>query len=186
MLASCHRFELDLDREIAEHVEPFEGGVAVINTRVPLIWTANYLLLDPGRLPDAETVEGLVSEHLSSPGMDHGAIETVEAGDNEELAEALSGRNWDRDRTLYMVPRRRPDREPGTPAEEVPQAAIEALRREVATDMERSSGVVDQMLERDRMLDSVADGRWFAAMHQGKPGSCCVLFSRGGIGRSRP
>jgi ribosomal protein S18 acetylase RimI-like enzyme len=183
MLTTCHRFELDLEREIAELIEPFDGGVAVINTGLPLVWSANYLLLEPGARPDPARIEQLVDEHMGSRGMRHGAVEMVAAGDGEPLARALAGRGWDRDRTLYMVARRPPDRGPSVDVEEVSRDALAPLRRAVAEELERGGGVSDQMLERDRMLDSVAGGRWFAAMHEGAPGSCCVLLSRGGIGQ---
>ncbi|HEX2359410.1 MAG TPA: GNAT family N-acetyltransferase [Solirubrobacterales bacterium] len=183
MLATCHRFELELERDIAEVVERFDGGVAVLNTRLPLIWSANYLLLDAGARPEPARIERLVDEHLDARGMRHGAVETVAAGNGEPLAAALAERGWDRDQTLYKVARRPPDRGPSADAEEIPRDALAPLRREVAEELERGAGVADQMLERDRLLDSVAGGRWFAAMHEGVPGSCCVLLSRGGVGQ---
>lgn len=183
MLATCHGFELELEREIAELLEPFDGGVAVINTQLPLIWSANYLLLQPGAGPDPDRIEQLVDEHLGSRGMRHGAVERAAAGEGEQLPAALADRGWKRDRTLYMVASRPPDRAPTADVEEISRDGLAPLRRAVAEELERDSGVADQMLERDRMLDSVASGRWFAAMHEGAPGSCCVLLSRGRVGQ---
>ena len=183
MLATCHRFELELDMEIADVLEPFEGGVAVINTRFPELWSASYLLLEPGAATGADRIEQLLAEHLASRAIRHGAVRTVEAEENGRLAENLTARGWDRDRTLYMVAGRPPDREPDATVEEVGGDAIAALRGELAREERESASVQEQLLGRDRMLDAVASGRWFAAMHEDAPGSCCVLLSRGGVGQ---
>lgn len=184
MLATCHRFELDLDRDTVERVERFDGGYAVIDTRVPRVWSSNYLVIEPGSGLAAEAIVELGDEHLGGAGLAHRKLELMDIADAERLGPELTRLGWEGDRTLYMVLRRAPDREADVTPSAVDPASLAELRKEIARDEDGEDEEVGlQLLEREIRLGGIADGRWFAVEREGEVAACCVLYRRGGTGQ---
>jgi hypothetical protein len=72
--------ELELERSIAEIVAPIDGGFAVLNPSVPLIWDDSYLVIEQaGR--SARDLAALADQVLAPHGIAGRAIVT---GDPEK------------------------------------------------------------------------------------------------------
>ena len=46
LLERCTRFEIELDQAVATDVQRFAWGAAVLDQRLPLVWDANYVLIE--------------------------------------------------------------------------------------------------------------------------------------------
>jgi ribosomal protein S18 acetylase RimI-like enzyme len=176
-------FELTLERDSSETVEEFHWGRLIYNPKTDAMWSDNYLEVQTTDL-DAEALAELADRVLAPHGIQHRFVVPVDLAYADRLVpgfQALDG--WEVRRSAYMVLAREPDRGVG-PAQEVPRAAVEAVRRAVAEDNPNfSRDAVEQRFIRDARLDSVGNGRWFAAPPNGPPGASCVLFERDGIGQ---
>jgi ribosomal protein S18 acetylase RimI-like enzyme len=176
-------FELTLQRDSSETVEEFDWGRLIYNPKTRAMWSDNYLEVHSTDL-DADRLAELADQVLAPRGIQHRCVVPVHLSYAERLVpgfQALAG--WEIWRSVYMVLAREPDREAG-PAKEVPRAAVEAVRRAVGEDNpDFSRDAVEQRFIRDARLDSVGNGRWFAAPLEGPPGASCVLYERDGIGQ---
>jgi ribosomal protein S18 acetylase RimI-like enzyme len=183
LLRRLLEFELSLESDASEIVEEFDWGRLIYNPNTAAIWSSNYLEVHSTDL-DAEALAALAEEVQAPRGIEHRDVVPVDPRHGEQLVpgfEALDG--WETMRSVYMVLRREPDRE-ARAAEEVPRAAVETVRREVAEDdPDFTREAIDQRPLRDARLDAVSNGRWFAAPADGEPGSACVLYERDGVGQ---
>jgi ribosomal protein S18 acetylase RimI-like enzyme len=184
LLGRLVEYDLTLERASSEIVEEFDWGLLIHNPETPNIWSGNYLQirstdLDAGALAElADEIQGPLE------GIKHRDIVPANPDYGERLVqgfESLEG--WDVVRSVYMVLSREPDREVGS-AREVERAAVASVRRAVADDdPDFTREAVEQRLIRDARLDSVGNGRWFAAPADGEPGSACVLYDHEGVGQ---
>jgi ribosomal protein S18 acetylase RimI-like enzyme len=176
-------FELRLKRESSEIVEEFDWGCLIYNPKSAAMWTDNYLEVHTTDL-DAEALAELADQVLGPRGIQHRLVLPVDLAYVARLVPAFQRlEGWEVGRSVYMVLRRKPDREVG-PAQEVPRAAVEAVRRaDTENDPDFSPEAVEQQFIRDARLDFVSNARWFAAPPGGPPGAACVLFERDGIGQ---
>ncbi len=176
-------FELRLERESSEIVDEFDWGRLIYNPKSAAMWTDNYLEVHTTNL-DAKALAELADRVLAPRGIQHRLVLPVDleyAGRLVPAFQRLEG--WEVGRSVYMVLSREPDREVG-PAQEVPVAAVEAVRRAVAeADPDFNRDAVEQQFLRDERVESVGNPRWFAAPPEGPPGASCVLFERDGIGQ---
>jgi ribosomal protein S18 acetylase RimI-like enzyme len=183
LLRRLVEFQLTLERESSETVEEFDWGRLIHNPKSGAMWSGNYLEVRTTDL-DAEALAELADQVLAPLGIQHRFVVPTDpayAGSLVPGFRELDG--WEVRRSVYMVLAREPDREVG-PAEEVPRAAVEAVRRAVAEDNpDFTREAVEQRFIRDARLDSAGNGRWFAAPPDGPPGASCVLFERDGIGQ---
>jgi ribosomal protein S18 acetylase RimI-like enzyme len=175
-------FELTLERDSSETVEAFDWGRLINNPKTDAMWSDNYLEVHATDL-DAEALAELADQMLAPRGIGHRFVVPADPGHADRLApgfQELDG--WEVWRSVYMVLAREPDRV--GPAQEVPRAAVAAVRRAVAeADPDFTQEAVEQRFIRDARLDSVGNGRWFAAPPDGPPGASCVLYERAGIGQ---
>jgi ribosomal protein S18 acetylase RimI-like enzyme len=176
-------FELSLERDSSETVEPFDWGRLIYNPETAAVWSSNYLEVHSTDLsPDA--LAAIADEVQGARGIEHRDVVPVDPEHADRLVPGfrqLAG--WDVFRSLYMVLTREPDREIA-PAREVPREEVEAVRRAVAEDdPDFTQAAVEQRVVRDARLDEVGNGRWFAAPHEGQPAASCVLYDRDGIGQ---
>src|SRR4051794_9655480 len=175
-------FELELKGRSAERIEQFDWGRLILNPKTSAIWTANLLDAE-SRDVDAELLAALADDLLGGRGMDHRFVVPRDAKVGEELAPGFRELGWDVDRSLYMVLRRSPDRR-RPPAVEVSREQAAGVRRAVAeADPDFTPDAIDQRLIRDARLDSVANGRWFAAPANEEPRATCVLYELDGVGQ---
>lgn len=176
-------FELTLEADSSEIVDEFDWGRLINNPETSAMWSSNYLEIHSSDL-DAFALAELAEKVQAPLGIEHRDVVPVDPRRGEELVpgfQALEG--WEVWRSIYMVLRRKPDREVG-PAQEVPRVAVEAVRRaDAENDPDFSPEAVEQQFIRDARLDSVGNARWFAAPPEGPPGAACVLFERDGIGQ---
>ena len=183
LLRRLSDFELDLKRDSSETVEELDWGRLIHNPKTDAMWSDNYLEVHSTDL-HAEALAELADEVLAPLGIGHRFVVPADPEYADRLVpgfQELDG--WELWRSVYMVLAREPDREAG-PAREVPRRAVEAVRRAVAeADPDFSKPPVEQRFIRDARLDSVGNGRWFAAPPDGTPGASCVLYERDGIGQ---
>jgi ribosomal protein S18 acetylase RimI-like enzyme len=184
MLATCQGFELCLDREIATRVEEFEGGYAVIDTGIPRVWSASYIVLEPGGHMDAGRIVELGDELFGAAGMNHRSVKLLDLADAERLRPELAALGWEPQRTMYLAWRRPPDREAETQAAEVDPDSLADIHKEISRVEDGEDEEVGlQLLEREKRLGKIAGGRWFAAQRDGELAGCCVLYRRDGTGQ---
>jgi ribosomal protein S18 acetylase RimI-like enzyme len=183
LLRRLVEFELSLARDSSEVVEEFDWGRLIYNPATASMWSDNYLEVRSTDL-DAEALVALAEEIQGPLGLEHRDVVPAEPAHGARLAqgfEAVEG--WEVWRSVYMVRAREPDREAGA-AIEVRRSTVAVVRRAVAEhDPDFTREAVEQRFVRDARLDSVGNGRWFAAPPDGPPGASCVLYGRAGIGQ---
>jgi ribosomal protein S18 acetylase RimI-like enzyme len=182
-----HEFELDLERDACERVETHEWGTSILCPSIPLVWSANWVLIEQAGM-SAREIEAVADEVIGGAGMAHRSVLVDDFEEAFALAPEFASLGWKLERGVWMAWRREPEREPETEVEEVGQNQLETLRRELIRDGlpikgEQTAETVSQLLGWDRMLGAVGGDRWFMARADGKPVSCCRLLVHDGIGQ---
>ncbi len=180
-------FELALDGDAAEQVAEHEWGASFLSPSIPMVWDANWVLVERPGMGAAE-IEALADELIGGAGMEHRSVFFRDLDEAARLVTEFEALGWNVERDVAMVRRRPPDRGPGIEVEEVGEAQIEGLRRELIRDGlplvgSQTALVVDQLLEWDRRLAKAGGDRWFLARADGEPAACCRLLARDGIGQ---
>jgi GNAT superfamily N-acetyltransferase len=178
-------FEDELDRAIAERIEPVgEGMTAYLDTRIPRVWDANYLIVEPG--VTAQQAAAKADEVLGGLGMTHRAVAPAAQESAAELEPGFRELGWDVERGIYMLLRGEPDRPADIEVERIDFEAAQILRRELMRDdekMDHDPETIEQLLELDRRVDEALHGRWFAARVDGELAGCCQLMQAQAIGQ---
>jgi hypothetical protein len=189
LLARILEWEIQREERISERVDRHEWGRAFLSPTIPLVWDANWILIEqPGMAVD-EIIE-VADRSIGSAGMRHRTVLAPDAADGHRLVPEFEARGWGIEPGLHMVHRRAPDREAEVQVAECRMDDIEDLRRELIRRQlseigVRNQDVTEQLLEWERRL-GVCDGdRWFVAPAGGRPASACRLLARDGIGRSK-
>jgi predicted GNAT family acetyltransferase len=183
-LERCWGFELGLEMAFSERVEDVGDGItAVLDTRIPLVWDANYLLAEAEEVT-AQQLAAKADEVLGGLGMEHRSAGTRDPATSDRVAAGLEKLGWEREDSLHMVLRREPDR----PADaEVEQVSLDDVRHinEAIIEAEDwgSREVAEQIHSRNRRIGGEWSDRWFAARNDGQIASCCRLLQREGIGQ---
>ncbi len=120
--------------------------------------------------------------------MEHRSVFFRDHGEAARLTADFEALGWNVERDVAMAWRRPPDRGSDIEVEEVGEAQIEGLRRELIRDGlpvlgSHTAQTVDQLLEWDRRLAVGGGDRWFLARAEGEPAACCRLLARDGIGQ---
>ena len=183
-LRQCWEFELELEIELAERVEDVGDGItAVLDTRIPLVWDANYLLAESEEV----TVQQLVAkadEVLGGLGMEHRSAGTRDPGPSGRIAEGLEKLGWEREDSLHMVLRRKPDHPAAVEVERVELDDVRHVNEAILLEEEwGSKEVAEQIHSRNTRIGGEWSDRWFAARYEGEIASCCRLLQRDGIGQ---
>jgi len=183
LLQRCHDFELELSLAVAERVEDLGDGItAVLSPGIPLVWDANFLLVEEG-LPAAE-IAVRADDVLGGLGMKHRFVVTRQPALADELEGEFEQLGWDVDRTLVMGLRREADRPGSVEVEQVTAEVAEPLRLALMQAHPWTTAeAAPQLLEFDRRLGRVFRDRWFAARHDGEPASACRLYQHDGVGQ---
>jgi GNAT superfamily N-acetyltransferase len=184
LLQRCHDFELELGLAAAERVEDLGDGItAVLSPGIPLVWDANYLLVEKGGRAAAQIAER-ADELLGGLGMKHRCVVTRQPALADELEPEFEQLGWDVDRTLVMALRREADRPGSVEVEQVAPKVAEPLRIALRQDHPWTTPEVNpQLLEYDRRLADVYRDRWFAVRLDGDVASACRLYQHNGIGQ---
>jgi hypothetical protein len=190
MIAADERlkdWEIELERRATEQVTEHDWGQSFINPSLPLIWDANWVLIEQPGL-GFEEVAAIADEVLGGRGMAHRTVLVADLDAGEAMVpDVLARPGWSVERGVRMVLRGAPDREPEAEAREVRQVEVEPLRRElIRAGLPAGAGAteqtIDQLLEWDRRLGAAGGDRWFVAELDGKPASACRLLSMEGTG----
>ncbi len=180
-------FELGLDGDAAERVVERDWGALYLSPSIPLVWDANWVLIERTGM-SAEEIAALADEAIGGAGMEHRSVFLRDHGEAARLAVDFEALGWNVERDVAMEWRRPPDRGSETEVEEVGEARINGLRRELIRDGlpvvgSHTAQTVDQLLEWDRRLAGAGGDRWFLARAEGEPAACCRLLARDGIGQ---
>ncbi|HEY8759379.1 MAG TPA: GNAT family N-acetyltransferase [Candidatus Dormibacteraeota bacterium] len=184
LLQRCHDFELELSLAAAERVEDSgDGTTAVLSPGTPLVWDANFLLVEDRGLAAAE-IAARADEVLGGLGMKHRFVVTRQPALADELEPEFEQLGWDLDRTLVMALRREADRPRSVEVEQVAPEVAEPLRLALMEGHPWTTPeVAPQLLEFDRRMARVYRDRWFAARHDGEAASACRLYQHDGVGQ---
>jgi GNAT superfamily N-acetyltransferase len=177
-------FDRELDLAIAERIEPVGDGItAFLDTRIPRVWDANYLVVDRG--VSAETAAAKADEVLGGLGMAHRQVSPSDQSFAAELEPGFLALGWEADHGVQMVLRRDPDRPAEVEVEEISIEEAQELRRGLLAEDQNvgDTETVEQLLELDRRVGAAVSDRWFAARHNGEFAGCCRLMQAPGIGQ---
>jgi ribosomal protein S18 acetylase RimI-like enzyme len=186
LLARILDWEIEREVQVAERVDRYEWGRAFLNPAIPLVWDANWILIERAGATVDEIIEA--ADHaIGTAGMDHRTVVPIDPADGTRLAPGLEARGWRVEPGVYMVLRREPDRQPDVEVVECRQDEIEDLRRELIRRNLAELGIDDrdvteQLLEWDRRIGNCDGDRWFVAPAS-RPSAACRLLARDGIGQ---
>ncbi|MGH2980413.1 MAG: GNAT family N-acetyltransferase, partial [Solirubrobacterales bacterium] len=184
LLRRCWDFELAIGEAIAERVEDVgEGFTAVLDTRIPQVWDANYLVVESPAVT-AQAVAAKADEVMGDLGMEHRGMGARDPALGARLTEGLVKLGWEAEVDVYQVLRRDPDRPADVEVEQVSvEDAYPVNRAAMLAEDWGTPEVVEQMRKRDGRIAQACHDRWFAAGHEGEPASVCRLMQRDGIGQ---
>jgi ribosomal protein S18 acetylase RimI-like enzyme len=187
LLACILDWEIDRERRIAEQVTEHAWGRAFLSPAVPLVWDANWVLIEQTGMAVDEIVAA-ANQSIGSAGMRHRTVVAKEPEDGRRLVPEFESRGWGIEPGLRMVVRRAPDRESEIGVaerrmDEIAELRAELIRKQLAEIGVNDQDVTEQLLEWERRI-GVCDGdRWFIAPADGEPSSACRLLARDGIGQ---
>ena len=186
LLTRCLEWEIEREVRIAERVDRHEWGRVFLSPAIPLVWDANWVLIERAGLGASGIIE-IADAAIGSAGMHHRTVVTLDPAEGSRLASEFEARGWEVDLGVCMVLEGVPDRESAIEVTERRQEEIEPLRRRLIREDLAALGMdpvttTKQLLEWSRRM-GVADGdRWFVAPGD-EPSSACRLLSRDGIGQ---
>lgn len=178
------------DEAAAERIVRLGGITALLDTRLPDVWDANWLRIEEPGLP-AERVLAAGDETIGAAGMGHRTAWSPDPAEGERLLRELIPHGWEAERGVYMALARAPDR-PADGSIAVEETGLEALSESRAEflrdDLRDTYGevtpeIVDQYLRADRAWNEMAGDRWFAAREEGRVVSFCRLLQGAGTGQ---
>jgi ribosomal protein S18 acetylase RimI-like enzyme len=187
LLARILEWEVEREKRIAEQVEEHDWGRAFLSPTVPLVWDANWILIEQTGMAVDEIVAA-ADGSIGSAGMRHRTVVARDPADGRRLAPEFESHGWGVEPGIRMVFRRAPDRQSeikvaGHRMNEIGELRAELIRKQLAEIGVRDGAVTEQLLEWERRI-GVCDGdRWFVAPADGEPASACRLLARDGIGQ---
>jgi ribosomal protein S18 acetylase RimI-like enzyme len=185
LLARILEWEVAREARVAEQVKEHDWGRAFLSPTVPLVWDANWILVERTGAAAEEIIEA-ADRSIGSAGMRHRTVLVREPEDGRRLVPEFEARGWGVEPGLRMVHRRAPDRESEIRIaecrmDEIADLRTELIRKQLAEIGVHDEDVTDQLLEWERRL-GVCDGdRWFVAPADGEPASACRLLARDGV-----
>jgi ribosomal protein S18 acetylase RimI-like enzyme len=185
MLQPFLDFELTLNSLAGEEVVAHEWGRAFLSPGLPLVWDANWILIEQAGMTAPE-VAAVADEALA--GFAHRTVVVADEDEGARLgAELGTMPDWRRETSLYMEWEGDNGRSAAAAVREGPLAACENLRRELIRaelppGTEQIAEMTAQLLESNRRLGAASGDRWFVAPAE-EPTSACCLMSRDGIGQ---
>jgi GNAT superfamily N-acetyltransferase len=186
-LDRCVDFLRAFSFRVAERTSLGRLGQAVLNDRLPRVWSLNYLLAD--RELSAGVTAGELAEEadelLGAAGLGHRKVEVLDGEAAARLEAGFRTLGWHVERDVVMTHRRAPDRESDTTGvEELEAPELDDVWAEgtrsgpYGVDEE----VVAQLVEHKHVL-AAAGARFFAARVDGQIASHCDLYSDGSTGQ---
>lgn len=186
-LDRCVEFLRAFALRVAQRTNPGRLGQAVLNDRLPRVWSLNYLLADPGL--GADVTAGELAEEadrlLGAAALGHRKVEVLDGETAAHLETGFRALGWHVERDVVMTHRRASDRGSDTSgveefeASELDDVWAEGTRSgPYGVDEE----VVRQLVEHKHVL-AAAGARFFAARVDGRIASHCDLYSDGSTGQ---
>jgi GNAT superfamily N-acetyltransferase len=186
-LERCVAFLRDFTFRVAERTSPGRLGQAVLNDRLPRVWSLNYLLAD--RELGSDVTAGELAEEadrlLGAAGLGHRKVEVLDGETAARLEAGFRALGWHVERDVVMTHRRAPDHESDTSnVEELEASELHDVWAEgtrsgpYGVDEE----VVRQLVDHKHVL-AAAGARFFAARVDGQIASHCDLYSDGTTGQ---
>jgi GNAT superfamily N-acetyltransferase len=164
----------------AQRIERVRGGVALFDDRIPHVYFANQVRLDPSMELTASEAAAEADRVQGAAGLGHRRITVHDYAAGQSLAPGLRALGWDVDRLAVMVQQDPPDEEIATDCvREVTDGGWKPLRRQMLEHENMDPTVVDQMEAAVEGLNRSVALRTFGAEVDGMVASCCDLFSDG-------
>jgi GNAT superfamily N-acetyltransferase len=187
LLARCLEWQIEREERIAERVDRHEFGRAFLSPTIPLVWDANWVLIERAGMAADEIIE-VADEVIGSAGMHHRTVVLLDPAEGNRLAPGFEARGWETDLGVCMVLRSEPDRDSPIEVAERRQMEIEPLRRRLIREDLAALGMdprttTGQLLEWSRRMGAADGDRWFVAPAGGEPESACRLLSRDRVGQ---
>jgi ribosomal protein S18 acetylase RimI-like enzyme len=180
-LARATSFIRELEERVAQRIEPYRYGVALLHDELPLVYDLNFVRGDDPAVEPAALAAEAERIHARA-GHTHRKLHVDDPDAGGRLAPPLEAMGYQVIRHLVMAHVGPPDRPArGDVAEEVPLDELRGLR-ETATRREpwgADAEVVRQLLARRDVTARATRVRSFAARVDGRPVAACELYSDG-------
>lgn len=176
-----------LEEPSAEREQPFRFGTAYLHSKLPRVWSRNYLVADTDL--DKASTELLAAEAdriLGEAGLHHRKVEVYDQETGARLEPGFRDLGWDVHCDVLMVARRDPDRPVDLSlAEEVGIDELEPVWAEGirSEPFGKDEETVRQLVANKRVVVASRDTKFFAARVDGEIGSYCDLYSDGSTGQ---
>lgn len=173
-------FVSGMEDRAAQRIEPVRGGVALFDDRIPNIYFANQVRLDPATQLRAGEIAAEAERVQGAAALRHRRITVHNDAAGQSLAPGLRALGWDVDRLAVMVQKEPPDEPIKTRfVREVTRGGWKPLRRQMLEHEDMDPGVIQQMDDAVEGLIRSVGLRSFGAAVDGVVASCCDLFSDG-------
>jgi GNAT superfamily N-acetyltransferase len=171
-----------MEDRAAQRIEKVSGGVALFDERIPHVYFANQVRLDPWMELTAGEAAAEADRVQGAAGLAHRRITVHDYAAGQSLAPGLRALGWDVDRLAVMVQQDPPDEEIDTTCvREVTHGGWKLLRRQMLEHENMDPSVVEQMEAAVEGLARSVGLRTFGAEADGVVASCCDLFSDGDV-----
>lgn len=172
-------------RRRAERVEPYPWGELVVTPSLPLVYDANFALVDRWE-DDADALLKEVDRVQRAHGFAHRKIVLPDEELGARLWHGLERHDWSfRSRFVLMVSKREPDRPADPSIEVVGVGSVDWAHGRQALLAEEGHGsnreVARQLLDLDRRLAAVMDVRHLAALVDGEVAAYAGLYLERGV-----
>jgi ribosomal protein S18 acetylase RimI-like enzyme len=180
-------FLADTDRAVAGEVAAIDEagathGWAVIDRRRPLVWDANYVWFERPGDADAAALATIADRIQGAVGLTHRIVLVADERHGRALTPGFLELGWHATPYVIMAHRHTRLLADTTTAREAGREEVAATRRTIlAGESWATPEVIDQILERDAMIDEGAAGRCFGADCDGTLASHCHLWRRDGV-----
>jgi ribosomal protein S18 acetylase RimI-like enzyme len=166
------------DRALADRIEPFEQGEALLTPSLPMVHDLNFLrtdaLTDSVRVPE---LEHEADRLMGAPRLGHRRVNVDDEATAARLTQEFAESGWVHQQFLVMALRREPDREVDLSlTQEVDPGRLRGMRARAIRGWTPDELLVEQILERDRRLLGVTGVRAFAVLQDGEPVSHAYLY----------
>jgi len=169
------------DRALADRVETFAWGEALLTPSLPLVHDANFLLVHalPRRVGAAELAhEG--ERVMGGAGLGHRRVNVDDEATAGRLASQFAERGWEHEQFLVMSLQTGPDRAvDSSVAHEIDPELLLGMRAESIRAWRPDERLVEQLLALDARRRDVTEVRAFAVLVDGHPVSHAYLYRDG-------
>lgn len=173
-------FLSNLEDRAAQRIQPVRGGIALFDDRIPNVYFANQLRLDPSAEISAGDASAEAERVQGAAGLGHRRITVHSEATGQSLAPGLRALGWDVDRLSVMVQLEPPDERIKTRSvRELTGGGWKRFRRKMLEDGNMDPAVIQQMEDAEERLIHSVGMRSFGVAVEGAVASCCDLFSDG-------